>query len=323
MDKFSFYIGIDVSKAWLDIAMLSAENEIIRTDKIDNTVDAITNYVQMLRASSQTAGILFCLENTGKYGNAFLNVSASQQLKTWVEHPLQIKRSIGMVRGKTDHQDAIRIAQYAFRFQDRLTLWKPEEQILSQLKELQTKRELMVKSIRMLKQAFSPNDKELTQPIKALQKAIEAIDAKIEELIATDFKLSSQYKLIQTVPGIGKVIATRLIITTKAFTHLTNPRKLACYMGIAPFPYQSGSSIIYKNRVSKLGDQKLKSLINLSAWNAIRSIPALKIYFERKVAEGKHKMSAINAVRNKLIAMLLSVVRRNQPFAKDYSLANS
>jgi transposase len=90
-------------------------------------------------------------------------------------------------------------------------------------------------------------------------------------------------------------------------------------MGIAPFPYQSGSSIKYKNRVSKLGDQKLKSLLNMSAWNAIRSVPSLKTYYERKVAQGKNKMSVINAVRNKLLAMALSVIRRSQPFTKEYS----
>jgi transposase len=172
----------------------------------------------------------------------------------------------------------------------------------------------------MLKQAMTGKDADLTQPVNALQKAIDKVDAKIEALITKDEKLLSQYKLIQSVPGIGKIVATRLLITTKAFTHLTDPRKLACYMGTAPFPYQSGSSIRFKNRVSKLGDQKLKSLINLSAWNAIRSVPALKTYFERKVAQGKHKMSVINAVRNKLIAMVLSVVRRNQPYTKEYSL---
>jgi transposase len=67
----------------------------------------------------------------------------------------------------------------------------------------------------------------------------------------------------------------------------------------------------------------LKALINLSAWNAIRSVPSLKAYFERKVMQGKHKLSVINAIRNKLIAIVLSVIRRNEPFAKDYSLAIS
>jgi transposase len=321
MQKFSLFVGIDVSKAWLDIAIVSQENQLQKIDRINNTVIAVSDYIRTLKP--QTAGILFCMENTGKYGNAFLQISAIQRLNVWVEHPLQIKRSQGMTRGKTDQQDAIRIAQYAFRFQDKLSLWKPEEKIISQLKELQSKRELLLKTYRMLKQAMIGSDPDLTQPIRTLQKSIDRIDGKIETLITTDAKLLSQYKLIQSVPGIGKIVATRLLITTKAFTQLTDPRKLACYMGVAPFPYQSGSSIHYKNRVSKLGDQKLKSLLSLSAWNAIRSVPALKTYFERKIAQGKHKMSAINAIRNKLISIVLSVIRRNKAFTKEYFPATS
>lgn len=321
MKKFSLFVGIDVSKAWLDVAVVSEENILQKTDRIDNTIGAIRAYVKTL--PSQTAGILFCLENTGKYGNAFLQVTATLHLNTWVEHPLQIKRSQGMTRGKTDVQDAIRIAQYAVRFQDKASLWEPEEKVIAQLKELQSKRDLLIKTYRMLKQSTTEKDSDLQQPINALQKSIDKVEAKIEAVIEMDAKLHSQYKLLNSVPGIGKVVATKLLVTTKAFTQLTDPRKLACYMGIAPFPYQSGSSVKYKSRVSKLADQKLKSLFNMSAWNAIRSVPSLKAYFERKVAQGKNKMSVINAVRNKLLAMVLSVIRRNQPYTKEYSLLNT
>lgn len=320
MKRFALYVGIDVSKSWLDIAVASPENEIEKVDRIDNTVVAITDYVRSL---PQTAGILFCMENTGKYGKAILEVTATMQLNTWVEHPLQIKRSQGMTRGKTDEQDAIRIARYALRFEDQMRLWQPAETILTQLKELQSKRDLLVKSLRMLKQAVEKNDPDMKASLAVLQKSIDKIEAKIEALIIADKNLVRQYKLLQSVPGVGKVVATNLLITTKGFSTLTDPRKLACYIGIAPFPYSSGSSIKFRNRVSKLGDQKLKTLINLSAWNAIRSITSLKSYFERKVAQGKHKMSVINAVRNKLIAIILSVVRRNQPFTKDYSFTTS
>lgn len=317
MQKFSLYVGIDVSKSWLDIAVLSQNNQLQQIVRIDNTIAAISEYV---RSFSQTAGILFCIENTGKYGNTFLQVTARMNLNTWVEHPLQIKRSQGMTRGKTDQQDALRIAQYAFRFQDKVSLWKPEEKIIGQLKGLQAKRELLMKSFKMLQQSATEKDPELQRPMKSLKKAIENIEIKIEVLIAADERLSTQYKLVQSVPSIGKIISTRLLITTKAFTTLTDPRKLACFMGVAPFAYQSGSSIRYKTKVSKLGDQKLKALFSLSAWTAIRCIPSLKAYYERKIRQGKNKMSAINAVRNKLIAIVLSVVRRNQPFTKEYSL---
>jgi transposase len=240
MEKFALYVGIDVSKSWLDIAVLTPENDVQKIDRIDNTVIAITDYVQSL---PQTAGILFCLENTGRYGKAFLQVTATKRLKTWVEHPLQIKRSQGMTRGKTDEQDAVRIARYALRFQDQLKLWQPDENILTELKELQSKRDLLVKAHRMLKQTAEKSDPDFRTPMAALKKSIDKIDKKIEALINSDEKLTRQYTLLQSVPGIGKVVATNLLIKTKAFTTLTDPRKLACYMGIAPFPYQSGSSI--------------------------------------------------------------------------------
>jgi hypothetical protein len=72
-----------------------------------------------------------------------------------------------------------------------------------------------------------------------------------------------------------------------------------------------------------MGDMKLKVLLNLSAWNAIRSISTFKEYFKRKVSEGKHKLSVINAVRNKLLALALAVVKRNSPFIKEYSFTFS
>lgn len=318
MEKFSLFIGIDVSKDWLDVAIISKENELVKTEQIDNTTASIKAYVLGLQTDLHL--ILFCLENTGRYCNAFLEVTAWLNLNTWVEHPLQIKRSQGITRGKTDKQDAIRIAEYAFRFNDRAELWKPEEKTISQLRVLQTKRDLLVKSRKQLKQVVDGEyDNDMQRPLMVLKEAIKKIEGKMEEVITADEKFSKQYKLLRSVPGIGKVVAVSLLITTKGFTKLTDPRKLACYMGIAPFPHQSGSSTNYKNRVSKLGDQRLKSLINLSAWNAIRSVPSLKNYFDTKVAQGKNKLATINAVRNKVVAMALSVIRRNEPYTKYYS----
>jgi transposase len=320
MKEFSWYVGIDVSKAWLDIAVISPAGELLSTGQTDNDIKSIRKHIASLNI--ETGKTLFCLENTGRYGNAFLEATCLLKLNTWVEHPLQIKRSQGMTRGKTDKYDAVRIAQYAYRFRDKAVFWKPEEKIITQLRELQTRRDMLVKSQRQLRQITEGKvDKIVAGPIKALQVAIIKIENMMVELVKSDAKLFKQYTLLQSVPGIGKIVAISLLITTKGFTNLTNPRKLACYIGVAPFPYQSGSSIKYKNRVSKLGDQRLKALINLSAWNAIRSVPYLKAYFLRKTEEGKHKLKVINAVRNKVIAIALSVIKRDQPFTENYLVA--
>jgi len=322
MEQFSFFTGIDVSKLWLDIAVFKPDYGIVYQTRIDNNVKAIKSFLRDLKKQFKggMTDYLFCMEHTGKYGHAFLNASIQEQAKVWVELPIQIKRSQGLVRGKTDQWDAVRIAQYAYRFADKAVFWKPADKIIQDLKELQVKRNKLVKAHSQLSQE-NKSDPLFKKPLLALNQGIEAIELKMEQLVVQNGSANRQYELLKTVPGIGKQTAMALIIVTNGFTRLTESRKLSCYSGLAPFPYSSGSSVKGRTKVSKMGDKKLKVLLNLSAWNAIRSITAFKDYFNRKVSEGKHRMSVINAVRNKLIALALAVIKRNSPFEKNYSFS--
>lgn len=320
MKHFSFYIGIDVSKLWLDIAVLDPNRGIIHQVRIDNEVSSIRAFLKSIRKdfAIQTCSTLFCMENTGKYGHTFLKASLLEKAMVWVELPLQIKKSQGLVRGKSDRWDAVRIAEYAYRFSDKATIWQPVDKTLQELKELQSKRNRLVKVHSQLIQE-SKKEPFFKKTLTAIKKDIAAIEEKMQSLISTDSNISHNHELLQSVPGIGKQTATALIIATNGFNRLTQPKKLSCYAGIAPFEYTSGSSVKGRTKVSKMGDMRLKTLLNLGAWNAIRSIPQLKNFFLRKVAEGKHKISVINAVRNKLIAIALAVVKRNKPFVKNFS----
>lgn len=320
MNEFKFYVGVDVSKLWLDIAIYQPSEGIVYRNQISNTTKEIRQFLKDMVADKKSPqkDFLFCLENTGKYCHTFLKTSTLLEFKVWMELPIQIKRSQGLVRGKTDRWDAERIAQYAYRFQDKAVLWQPTDKTLLELKELQTKRSKLVKSHGQLSQE-NKKDPIFKKPIAALAKAIEQVEEKMENLIRNDARYKQQFELLKTVPGIGRQTAIALILVTKGFTRLTESRKLSCFAGMAPFPYASGSSVKGRTKISKMGDMKLKALINLSAWNAIRSIPSLKVYYQNKVAAGKHKLSVINAVRNKLITIALAVVKRNTPFVKEFS----
>jgi transposase len=322
MEQFSFFTGIDVSKLWLDIAVFSPTEGLVYQTKVDNNVKAIRSFLRELkkRLKAELAVHLFCMEHTGKYGNAFLTASELEKAKVWVELPIQIKRSQGLVRGKTDQWDAVRIAQYAHRFSDKAVFWKPADKTIQDIKELQVKRSQLVKAYTQLSQE-NKNDPLFKKPLQALKQGIQAIELKMEQLLEHNQPALDQYGLLTSVPGIGKQTAMALIVVTNGFTRLTDSRKLSCYSGLAPFPYSSGSSVRGRTKVSKMGDMKLKVLLNLSAWNAIRAIPAFKEYFKRKVSEGKHKMSVINAIRNKLLALALAVIKRNSPFEKNYSFS--
>jgi len=103
-------------------------------------------------------------------------------------------------------------------------------------------------------------------------------------------------------------------LKTGAFEKITQARKLACYVGVAPFAKQSGISIFGRNRVSQFADKELKRLLHLGAMSAIRLDNVFRKYYLRKVEEGKNKMSVLNAVRNKMIHTIYALIRKKEAF---------
>ena len=133
--------------------------------------------------------------------------------------------------------------------------------------------------------------------------------------------LKTDYELTQSIPGIEPQTATYLLIVTKGFTYFENARQLACYAGVAPFPYQSGSSIKDRNKVSYLADKKLKSLLNMCVLNSKKYDHQMKTYFDNKVKEGKNKMLILNNIRNKLLHRVFAVIKRQQPYVNIHNFA--
>ncbi len=150
--------------------------------------------------------------------------------------------------------------------------------------------------------------------IHYLTKQIKNIETKIVEIIEKERELKQNLTLILTIKGIGMQMATTIIIATENFTKFENWRKFASYCGVAPFPYQSGTSIKGRNRVSQLANKKIKALIHMCAITAIQHNPEMKSYYEKRVEKGKSKMSTINIIRNKLIARIFAVINRQTPY---------
>ncbi|MFA6517579.1 MAG: transposase, partial [Bacteroidia bacterium] len=102
-------------------------------------------------------------------------------------------------------------------------------------------------------------------------------------------------------------------VYTRCFSTFDNARQLACYAGVAPFEYTSGTSIRGKTRVSPMANKKLKVLLSMCALNAKKADPEIGLYYLRKTEEGKNPMSVINAIRNKLILRVFATVKRGTP----------
>ncbi len=243
-----------------------------------------------------------------------------------------------MQRGKTDKVDAQRIAQYAYRFRDQIRLWEPPREIIQKLAFLSATRQRLNQAYNLL---AVPVDEQESFISKSLQKTLKgnrsagavnkslaalkgeqkAVEQQIKELIQADPRLKELFDLMVSVPGIGPVIATELLIATNEMQTINEPKKLACHAGVAPFEYRSGTSIRGKTRVSHQARKRLKSLLHMGTMSAIQMKGDLQDYYQRKLGEGKHTMLVLNAVRNKLIHRVCAVVRRGKKYDKNYAPA--
>lgn len=224
-----------------------------------------------------------------------------------------------------------RPAPYAYRFRDQLRLWEPPRAVVQQLSMLSSARQRLISVYNQLagplieqKSFVSPvMQKQLTKSCKtsltAIEKDRKAIDKAINELIEGDEQLRQLFGLMTSIPGIGTATATEVIIASNELQSITDPKKMACHAGVAPFNYQSGSSVRGRPGVSQHARKRLKSLFHLAAMSAIRVKGELQDYYLRKGKEGKNKMLILNAVRNKLIHRIYAVVRRGEKYDKNYT----
>ena len=269
--------------------------------------------------------VLFCLEDTGCYALPLCYALGAKGVDYAVVPAIHIQRAKGLRRGKTDKTDARDIAAYARTHVGELSLYQLPEADLQQLKLMLSEREKLVKAIGAFEgstEVFDFMDKKLlsvlrkhnAQTVKLLRKQLQSLEQAILDLVAHNTQMDNQMKLLQSIPGIGPQTSLQLICYSRCFSSFQNWRQMACYAGTAPFPHQSGSSVRGRTKVSHYAQKKLKALLNMAALSAKRHDPELKRYFERKVGEGKNKMSVVNAIRCKLLARAFAVINRNTPF---------
>ena len=126
------------------------------------------------------------------------------------------------------------------------------------------------------------------------------------------------YEIITSVNGIGLITASYILVTTNEFININNAKKYACYSGVVPFEHTSGTSVRGKNRVSHMANKNIKTLLHMAALVSIKMKGDMQDYYDRKVSEGKNKMSILNAIRNKLILRIFACVNQNREYEKIY-----
>lgn len=319
-------IGIDISAKTLDICIKKSNDHSFEV--IDNDSKAIKIFFKKIQKTYSE--IVVSMENTGRYNWNLYQALESFNFKVFVLNPLHLKKSLGLIRGKNDKIDARRICDFTDKNEQDLILWKPCSETIKKIKVLFSERNSKIKlKSSLLKQRVlysqleemnidSKLIKMNKKEVKLLEDHIAFLEAEIEKLIESDEDLSCKKKNIQSIPGVGKVVSWIIIAKTEGFTKIDNPRKMACYAGVVPFGYQSGTSLKYKPKVSYYADKSLKSILHMAAMRAVRLENDLKEYYERKIKEGKNKMAILNAVRNKIIHRIFALAKNGKSYEKNY-----
>jgi transposase len=320
--KQCFIVGVDVSKSTLDVYFKPSKT----FQQITNTAAGFRSFYRSLQVQGHAQNILVVMEHTGHYSRRFEEFLRAKDIGYCKIPALQIKRSLGVTRGKNDKIDAERIAEYGWLRKDLLKQDEVLQPKLQQLQALLSLRKKLVADragyIGRLKEMkhtgiCNPGDIEARchhRIIKCFTTEILKAEAAIKMLISSDEALQRTNKLLQSIRGIGWIVAASMICYTNNFTKFSTARKFNCYAGIAPFAHESGSSIRRRSRISHLANKEAKTLLNLAAFSAIRNDQELKQYYQRRVAEGKRKMSCINIVRAKLVSRMFAVIKRQTPF---------
>ena len=335
MDK-ELYIGVDVSKKTLDLAYYDGEtidwkNAHVKVGNDDVGFKQIGSWVTKVGKGFDS--LLFCMEYTGLYCQNFRQWLENQGYVYGMVDPRKMHRfepdldegQRSLDRVKTDELDSFRIAVYCEQNHKRI-LRSPSRlpsHVYFKLKRLLAERRQNTKQSVLYKQQLHDicaydTDQSVERKstlLKTLRDTRKAIDCEIDHCMEEAPDIGRNFGLLTSIPGIGRMVALETIVLTENFTSIGNPRKYACYIGIAPFKKESGTSVRKRAAVSKKGFSEAKSTLSIAALSAIRCNPAIRDYWQRKRKE-KCGGVVLNAVKFKLVLRMFAVVRRGTPYVE-------
>ena len=333
-----FYLGMDVSKLWVDITVmcvLNHDKQPMTTERFDNDAPGMKTLDKWLKTHkvSFDDNSLLVIENTDVYHRIVWEYCSAHGLPLYIGNAAHIKWSFGIARGKNDKIDSQRLCSYAFKNADELKTRRLLNPEFLKIKDLITARSRLMSQKNSMKVYLGElklsNSKDTQLIMEQAHKAalggivesIKAVEKLIQQMIQQDDAIKNNYELLKSVPGIGHLTAVYIICCTNNFICKITGKQLACYAGVAPFGNRSGTSIKGRDKVHKMANKDLKKLLHMGAISAITHYKEFKDYYERKTKEGKHVQSVINAVRSKIALRAVAVINNQAKYVSNYKKA--
>jgi len=330
MPATKYFIGLDISAEDFSASCITnPDNLVFSTQKFLNDFDGFNEFIFLLNKNSiKQSEVIICMEATGVYSENLSYFLVSKGFLVAIEAPQKIKNKTKDSPRKNDFIDALSIAEYAYRYTDKITFWKPKDEIIEQIQVLLATREHLSiqmtanqNALKTLKHKYYQTplaNRIYEQTINKFKEHIKQIDQEIKSLINKDDSFKNKISLAKSVPGVGLLLAANLLVLTKGFTEHLNYKQTASYSGICPYEQISGTSLRKLPKSKKCGPAKLRKLLYLAALSVRTHNKTFKKYFLRKTAEGKNTRLVLNNIENKLLKIIFAVINSGVSYTENY-----
>jgi len=316
-------LGIDVAKAKVDIALLDGQ-ELIATGQFNNTPAGFKKLSKWLKHKTGEP-VRACMEATGRYGDELAEYLHKQGHSVSVVNPVRIKKyaESQLRRNKTDKLDAQIIADFC-RTQEP-ALWmppSPQKRLLQEMvRRLNTLVQERTRERNRLKSDLKSDivKASIVEALDFIAAQIEHLETQIQEHIDHYPDLKRDHELLTSINGIGDKTAFRILGELPDVDRFDNAGQAVAYSGLSPRQHTSGSSVHKRSRLTKIGNQNIKTAMYLPALSAIRFNPIVKALAERLESYGKEKMVIVGAAMRKLLQLAYGVLKSGVPFDPNYS----
>lgn len=324
-----FYLGMDVAKAKLDCCLLLDEMSFKRKTKVvNNTRSGITDLLAWISKQHVAPDELHVvMEGTGVYHEQAALALADAGVTVSIVNPAQVKdfgRGLA-VRTKTDGVDSFVLARYGALIKP--AAWAPPAPEARMLQALLSRREAIAQDLQRERNRQEKADatdtperirQSLSDSIGFLVKQLAELQQDIDRHIDRHPNLKGDLALLQSIPAVGLQVGSNLLSVIHSHD-FDSAEQLAAYLGLVPVERQSSSSVLGRARLSKAGPARIRAVLYMAAVVATRHNPHVKAVYDRLLARGKSKMSALGAAMRKLVHLCFGVLKTRKPYQPDYA----
>jgi transposase len=323
----TYYLGIDVAKQKLEVALLLDPETLKKHQKtVPNTpagyLVLVHWYPQQTGAAPGACQVI--LEATGPYHEAAALALHEAGFAVSVVNPKTLKdfaKGLGS-KAKNDGLDALTLARFGYLTKPARGQPEPPEYrrltaLLRRLEALETDRQRELNRLEKAR-ASHPSD---ADGVASLERAVQFLEAEQERLLAAINDHIDQHPplcqdrhYLLSIPGIGPVLSVLMVALLQHGQRFASAAQFVSYLGVIPTEHQSGSSVRDKPHLSKNGPARVRGKLYRAALVAIRHNPDVRAFYERLLTKGKSKMAALGAAMRKLAQICFGVIKNQTPY---------